>query len=81
MPANLTCPDEDELIAMAFGKEPAEDVRQHLAACPGCRERLEKKGSELAELRAAAAAASSLPSTVNYRKVDPPSTNGHAELS
>jgi hypothetical protein len=81
MPSDLTCPDEDELIAMAFGKEPAEDVRQHLAACPGCRERRDQLEYELARLREGVPDDSSPPPTVGDTQSGHGSANGQAEYA
>ena len=30
MTSNLTCPSEDELLAVAAGEEPSDELRRHL---------------------------------------------------
>jgi hypothetical protein len=65
MPSSLTCPEEPELLAVAAGEEPSEELRMHFAGCPLCRERLGQLNIEVAMFRETALIAEGCPSTVD----------------
>jgi serine/threonine protein kinase len=48
-----SCPDDDELLAVATGEEVTVDIRGHLDSCSGCRRRLDQLQAEVSNLRAA----------------------------
>jgi predicted Ser/Thr protein kinase len=81
MPSSLTCPSEEELLAAAAGEEPSDELRRHLAECPSCRGRLERRRAELAQLRKVAPRAASPPATTtsNEPPCDLVTTNGRAD--
>jgi predicted Ser/Thr protein kinase len=60
----LSCPDEAVLLAAAAGEPLSPELRQHLADCESCRDRLEQIKIELELLRAAAAEESHATSTL-----------------
>jgi hypothetical protein len=81
MPSSLTCPSEEELLAVAAGEEPSDELRRHLAECPSCRERLEQLQAERALLRKVAPRAAS-PATAtisNEPPCDLATVNGRAD--
>jgi serine/threonine protein kinase len=71
MPSSLTCPSDEELLAVAAGEEPADDSRHHLAGCPMCRERLENLRGELAQLQRAVPKSVLSPSTGSELRCEP----------
>ena len=73
------CPDEAEPLAVASGDEPSAELRQHLADCPHCPERLERLRDELVLLRQGAADARESASTACIRKPDISQRNGRSD--
>jgi len=65
MATTLVCPEEAELLALAAGEEPSEELRAHLSRCPTCPGRLEQLKAELAELREGAPGAPLSPATAS----------------
>jgi predicted Ser/Thr protein kinase len=64
MTPGLSCPDEAVLLAAAAGEPLSPELRQHLAECASCRDRLEQMKIELELLRAGAAEESHATSTL-----------------
>ena len=46
MPSSLTCPDDADLLAVAAGEEPSEELQKHLEECSSCSVRLDRFRSE-----------------------------------
>ena len=65
MPSSLTCPEEAELLAVAAGEEPPDELRMHLSGCPHCRERLGQLDLEVAMFRENAQLNEGPPATVD----------------
>ena len=51
MPSSLTCPEDPELLAVAAGEEPADELREHVDGCRECQTRLGRCKAEVVELR------------------------------
>jgi tRNA A-37 threonylcarbamoyl transferase component Bud32 len=49
----MTCPEDDELLAMASGDEITSEVQNHLDVCTDCRQRLGRLQAEVSNLREA----------------------------
>ncbi len=65
MPSSLTCPEEAELLAVAAGEEPRDELRMHLSGCPLCRERLGQLNLEIAMFRETAMSAEEPPAALD----------------
>src|SRR6516165_4453777 len=46
MPSSLTCPGDADLLAVAAGEEPSEELQKHLEECRSCSVRLDRFRSE-----------------------------------
>jgi len=79
MPSSLTCPAEAELLAVAAGEEPSEELRAHLSRCPTCPGRLEQLKAELAALRERAPEAPLSPATASEPAAVPATSDGQAD--
>jgi serine/threonine protein kinase len=79
MTSSLTCPSEEELLAVAAGEAPSEELRSHLDLCPVCSDRLKRRKVELAELQKAARGTAACPSTTIEPTDDPAASNGRSE--
>jgi predicted Ser/Thr protein kinase len=77
MATSLMCPDETELLALAAGEEPSEELRAHLSGCPACRGRLEQLKVELATLREGAPESPLSTATASGPVADP--TTSHCQ--
>jgi serine/threonine protein kinase len=76
MTSSLTCPSDEELLAIAAGEEPSSALRDHLDRCAECSERLRRCMAEVLELRRASPiAAASYPGTAEAA-TDPPTSDG-----
>ena len=81
MPSSLTCPEDHELLALAAGEEPPEELRAHLAGCSRCREQVEQYRVQMRLLRLGTSEAPLAPSTVSELASDHGKSNGRTHHS
>ncbi len=75
MVMGLMCPEEAELLAVAAGEKPSEELRAHLSGCQTCAGRLAQLKVELAALREGAPRESPLSPATASGPVDVPATS------
>jgi hypothetical protein len=81
MPSNLMCPDDAELLTIASGEPGSAGLREHLADCPRCRERIERIEVEVDLLRREAPWAAQAASTAPRIGSDPAPHEGESSAS
>jgi hypothetical protein len=79
MTSSLTCREDAELLAVAAGEEPSEELRKHLDECPSCSARLARYRAEVELFRQEALALSSPPLAVSSLTAEPVTSNGRTD--
>jgi hypothetical protein len=81
MPSILTCANDVDLLAVAAGEGPSEELRIHLVQCPICRERVEEFRAQMAVFRECEPEIPSAPGTISEWTSGSAPSNGHATAS